>query len=49
MGIELLEKSVSRQRASSILSKISILDGGLNIKSLAGNNPCKAIISTGLL
>ena len=41
MGIELLETSGSPQRAWSILSKISILDGGLNIKSLAGNNPCK--------
>ena len=42
MGIELLETSGSPQRAWSILSKITILDGGLNIKSLAGNNPYKS-------
>ena len=42
MGIELLETSGSPQRAWSILSKISILDGGLNIESLAGNNPYKS-------
>ena len=42
MGIELLETSSSPQRACSILSKISTLDGGLNIKSLAGNNPYKS-------
>ena len=38
----LLETSGSPQRAWSILSNISILEGGLNIKSLAGNNPCKS-------
>ena len=37
MGIELLETSGSPQRVWSILSKISILDGELNIESLAGN------------
>ena len=42
MGIELLERSGSPQRAWSILSKDSILDGVLNIKSFAGNNPYKS-------
>ena len=42
MGIELLETSGSSQGAWSILSKISILDGGLNTKSLAGNNSYKS-------
>ena len=39
MGIELLETSDSPKKAWSILSKDSILDGVLNIKSLAGNSP----------
>ena len=42
MSIELLERSGSPQRSWSILSKLSILDGGLIIKSLVGNNPYKS-------
>ena len=49
MGKELFKTSGSPQRVWSILSKISILDGGLNTESLAGNNPYKAIISIELL